>query len=155
MLHLITIILNQGMQWCHWWLCDANTKTIGVTWPHKSCCISFQLCWCKEWNVAGFDAIDIMWYQHQCLCYISIWLSWLNKGIVPLMMPVAPCDGDAGGNGITWPEYSCSSAFEHLYITSGMMSLMTMLESCDTDTSIMALHDQKCCITYCFNHLDQ
>ena len=35
-----------------------------------------------------------------------------------------------------------------------MVSSMTLLASCDSDPSIMALHDQISFITHCYNHLD-
>ena len=36
-----------------------------------------------------------------------------------------------------------ASPFYHLDLTNGMVPLMTLLASCDTDTNIMELHSQK------------
>ena len=58
-------------------------NAIGITWPKKSCCISFKVSWPKEGN----GTISIIWCQYQCKghhmtnksYWTSFWLSWANK----------------------------------------------------------------------------
>ena len=52
------------------------------------------------------------------------------------------------------PKSHVASSFEHLDLTNEIVPLMTLLASCDMDTSSMALHDQKSYITHSFNYLD-
>ena len=59
---------------CHW--CQYQWHQIAK----KSCCTSLKLSWSKEFSVAVFVAIGIIWCQHQCKCCTSFSLSWLNKG---------------------------------------------------------------------------
>ena len=102
MLHLILIILNKQMQMCNW--CQ-----------HK---------WCQCQNQ--------MYQMAKKSCWISFWLSWLNK-----------CNGGIDDTfDITWcwcqwdHMTKKSFPFNHLDLRNGMVSLMILLASCDTVTSI-------------------
>ena len=60
---------------------------------------------------------------------------------------------DADGNDIKWPERWCSISF-YLDLTNELLPLRTLFAWCDTDTSIMTLHDQKSYVAHCFSHFD-
>ena len=106
--------------------------------------IAFVLTWWMEW--CHFGAISIMWYLHQCQSGTSFSLPWLNK-----------CSGaieDAIDITWYWCRYqqpyltkNVASAFDHLYLTNGMVPLMALLASCDMDTSISAIAwpEKLCC----------
>ena len=59
------------------------------------------------------------------------------------MRPLASHDAEADWDSITWPKCHIASLFDHLDLTNGMMPLMTLLESCDTDTSINGIISHK------------
>ena len=47
-----------------------------------------------------------------------------------------------------------TSSFDDHDLTNGIMPLITLLALCETDTAIIALHDQKDILHIFFNHLD-
>ena len=59
------------------------------------------------------------------------------------MMPLASHHAAAGASGITWPKRHVASHFYHFDISNGMVPLMTLLASCDTDNSISGITGPK------------
>ena len=120
------------MMW-HWWQCQWHQVI------KMSCCTFLQLSLPKECYGTIFDTIGMMW----CLCYNSFWLSWLNKYIGAIVHAI----------GIMWPKSHVASLFNHQQ-TNGMVSLMTLLASYDTDTSISGITWPKGYVAPHFSHLD-
>ena len=72
-------------------------------------------------------------------------------------MPLVSHNVDADASGITWPKRSCSSPFDHLDLTDGMVPLMTLLETCDSDISINGFPWPKelCCTSFYLSWLNK
>ena len=87
----------------------------GVIWWKKSCCISFQLSWPKEFSGAFYSGAGIMWHQCQWChmkksCHTSIdWID-LRNSMVSFTMLSASHDTDS--NDITWWKKSCCTSFQ-------------------------------------------
>ena len=78
-MHLLLIIFKQ-MEGYHWW--------------HLALCDT-------DASTSGITWPKIILH--------TVWLSWLNKYSVPLMIPLLSHDADA--KGITWPKRSCCISF--------------------------------------------
>ena len=79
--------------------CNANTATNGVTWPKKSCCISF-------------------WF------FVD-----LTNPMVQFMTLWASCDVIASISSVAWPEGHVVSHFDHLDLANAVVPLMMLLGS--------------------------
>ena len=77
-----------------------------------------------------------------------------ESGVLPLMMPLASHDRDAGVNGLTWPQKSCCSHCDHLNLTDGIVPLITLLASCNTGTSISSIKWPNSYVAHSFSCLD-
>ena len=108
-----------------------------MIWPKNSWCTSFPLSWTIECSSVIFIPFAPCGVKYHCQSCIWFWLSWLKKYSVDIDDAI----------GITWcwcwyqwnhmsRESHVASPFYHHDLTKRLVPFMTLLESCDTNTSI-------------------
>ena len=120
---------------------DTNINANGIMWCPN-------ITWQKSNVVTHFNCLNLRSVRcHWWCCWHHLTLnpvqmasngqfqlSWCKVYNIAIFMPLALHDTDASG--ITWPKSHVTSPFYHLDLTNGMVPMMMLLTSCETDTSI-------------------
>ena len=133
---------------------DSNSNANGITWPKSHIVLHFDhveltnvfvaltmRCKCQDQmhHMAKEDIlhlISIILTKQMYRCHWSC--------------HIASHDANAGVSSIIWPKCDVASHFNHLDLTNGMVPLMTLLASCNSDTSISGITWSKmsCCTLF-------
>ena len=129
------------------WLEVTFTIYFLLSWP------TISIMWCRCWHLMAMAPMALL--NTNVMLHL-IMASWPNEynDVVPLTMPSASNDTNAGGSGITWPKSHIAPCSDHFYLISVVVLLTMPLSSCDVDaiTSVVTL--QKSQVAYKFDCLD-
>ena len=156
-LHLTSFVLTWGIWGCLWWCSLHHVILMPVQWHQMtkmSCCTSFWLSWCKEWNGVIFyaktSASGISRLKNSCYTEQL----QIRNTVVPLTTPLASHDANASAKCITWPKSHFAFCFNYLDKTDAVVLLIIYLAWDDLDAVGIDItwSEMPCCISFYHCH---